>query len=1183
MSILLFLIQLFIRLSCLNINNDIGESSTENEPIFILPGLSETFFIKYQIETEFVFNISKHLNLHINIYSINCNFKVNFKGQLLNQLNYDTYSFKINSDSNNITIAPIIDVIDGEYKENYDEKSCPLVINSFLEDENQQKLQILNKEENYFYLAPEKDNSNLLNILYETNKITADSFISLYFQYEGKNPFNINITYEKSHNQINTDSKTIKSTQNIFLNSDFLFYDVDDTNLGGNLSIIVENLDNKTVNMYFKIIEQNTISLIKKNYLNFGFITSKLYYQYYYTEVFTGEEGELVLHNKRLYGVLYAKIIEKRKITREELQNPLIYPNETISDNYTSFLKYNPHGLQLNFSNENTSHCFNGCYLLITYEQQRSYDEVTLIGYEYTILLRTWNYTDYVSQIVDIPFNEYIIGSFHKGSINYHFYSISIPEDIESLVIQIEGNYIDGFYWEGRKKINTEKITGKTAKLGIISNRNLLTLNISLLNYTKNAMSFAFRAKDTFTDIFSFYYFRIIYLRKDEQIFYPIDSQFGNLCLPEFEETKNRYYCNLILSNNKNYNALSRRFCISSSNQNEYFTVNATKVYTNGSIFSEINNFLYISYNNSKDLDHYLFRLEFSNKELKNIITCFYDNVSEINPPIYSSQMFYLSKNNKRSYFKLKNKYIFNYIHVYGSGSYEANFLDFKTFSSNRNYKGKPIALPIESDNKTIIFNTTREEYIFYFQLIYSMNNKGVEEIISGETKSQFIIGVNFPLYYYLKIKGESYINLDVNLRINSYNESVLQNNFDIKGYLLDEDSIVRKINGETIKLTEQINGIYSNKFKIGLLQVNQILDKKYNYLLIEIVNNNQNYINSYLLVELVTKEYNDDIYFLPINKYILETFEGENGEIRTNNKYYVSSKPRGTNELFIEISTPYNDVQIEFENITSDLYDEDSNTGFRKYWIRPLNDSFYFNVINPKKRIDNYMIRYFFTDKEYEYIYSLDMNYERKIISSNTENVSITLTFKAIEVKIKKDDGFIYPGTFFNIYGLLYKPESNSDVNLNTTSLLKERNPSHENHTKHYYNIIHPEEWTITFENIPRVNNFNYDLQLQVNAIIPDEIFNEQFLIFVTKVDLFDIKLKEEFPYWLVIIGVVGFFVLLFITFLIIKYKRLQKSKFDLEEEMKSFAFSNDIQKSFLIQDIKKNEKDSDYDTTFL
>ena len=43
MSILLFLIQLFIRLSCLNINNDIGETSTENEPIFILPGVSELF------------------------------------------------------------------------------------------------------------------------------------------------------------------------------------------------------------------------------------------------------------------------------------------------------------------------------------------------------------------------------------------------------------------------------------------------------------------------------------------------------------------------------------------------------------------------------------------------------------------------------------------------------------------------------------------------------------------------------------------------------------------------------------------------------------------------------------------------------------------------------------------------------------------------------------------------------------------------------------------------------------------------------------------------------------------------------------------------------------------------------------------------------------------------------------
>ena len=38
-----------------------------------------------------------------------------------------------------------------------------------------------------------------------------------------------------------------------------------------------------------------------------------------------------------------------------------------------------------------------------------------------------------------------------------------------------------------------------------------------------------------------------------------------------------------------------------------------------------------------------------------------------------------------------------------------------------------------------------------------------------------------FPLYYYLKINDSDYINLDVNLRLNSYDDSVMKNTFDIK------------------------------------------------------------------------------------------------------------------------------------------------------------------------------------------------------------------------------------------------------------------------------------------------------------------------------------------------------------------------------------------------------------------
>ena len=112
------------------------------------------------------------------------------------------------------------------------------------------------------------------------------------------------------------------------------------------------------------------------------------------------------------------------------------------------------------------------------------------------------------------------------------------------------------------------------------------------------------------------------------------------------------------------------------------------------------------------------------------------------------------------------------------------------------------------------------------------MKNKVVEEIKSVETYSQFIIGRNFPLYFYFKIKNKDCINVDINLRINSYISEVIENNFEIYGYVLDENTIQRKINGEFIQLNDAIPGYYSNSFKVGLLQVNRPVHNNQDYIL---------------------------------------------------------------------------------------------------------------------------------------------------------------------------------------------------------------------------------------------------------------------------------------------------------------------------------------------------------------
>ena len=1176
---IIFILYLFLLINCRYYN------STKNGEIEIEPEVSKTYFIESKEETNFIFNISEKDNLQINIHGINCNFQLDFMGELINKINLDTYSIRIKSDNKKITIKPLLDVIDGQYKENYQEKFCPISINSFLINDQQPKLKIESKENNIFYF----DNSkfDLLNISYKIKEVSIDSFATLSFQFNQKAHFFINITYINDNGKINnnTKNKTIENSTNIFLNSEFLLFDKeskdnDETIVGGTLNIQIINIDKNNINMHFRIIEKNTISLLEKDALTFGFLTSKTTYQYYYTQIFKGEEGELMLHNKLLYGILYGKIVQKNIITVDDLKyNISIYPKQNID----SDLSYNQHLLKLNFSYNDTSNCFNGCYLLITYEQKKSEEDFPLIGYEYTILSRFWNYIDYISKIVDIPYNEYILGSFEKGSITHHYYSISIPDDAEEIIIQIKGNYFDGFYGEGRVKINTMKNLGNSHYLRIINPQEVLTLNIKELNFTKNIISFAFRPKDYYEDIFSFYYFRVLYTKKNETLYFPIDSYIGNLCKPKFDNNTKVYYCYLIFKND--FNELSTKFALTSTTQNEYFKIIAQKFPDKGS-GENIFEFLFINMELDKDIEFYLFKFEFPNDKIKNIKSSFSDKIYELYPQIYTLQMFYITNSTKINYFQLVNNYTLKYQYVNGyKGNVNLSLLNFQTFNSSRNFKGKPLKFPLGSEKSNVTCYSNSEHYIYFLELEYNMRNKGVEEIKSGETISNFIKGGYFPLYYYLKVNDENYINVDINIRLNSYNESVLHNNFEIKGYVFNEEIIKRKINGEYINLINPIKGNYSDTFKVGMLQVNRKIIDNNNYILLEIINNDQIYIDSFMLLELVAKEYTDGNYFLPINQYILETFDGQTDEIRTENKYYLSSKEKQGDSALIELSSGYKDIMVEFNKSSEVDYEFEYFMGFNKYRVKSAkNDNVYFKVVNPnKKKGVNYMIRYYYTGLGRKDKYIFDLNAEKKVLNMSDDNVTISLEFKPVKLNFNYNVSTYK--IYFYIYGSLFQLNSKSDEVINTTCFLNEQIPKFINKTKYNFNYKNPENWTLIFKDIPRNGNLIYDLQLKINSFIENNIFNEEFLIFTTKIDLTDFKFSNIKKYaWVIAVSVVGGALLIFLAiFFIIKYLRLKKSNVNLKEDLKSLAFSNDVQKDVLKKEKTKSKKDSDYESTFI
>ena len=183
----------------------------------------------------------------------------------------------------------------------------------------------------------------------------------------------------------------------------------------------------------------------------------------------------------------------------------------------------------------------------------------------------------------------------------------------------MEGNYFDLFLGEGRKKINTMKIRGKDKNLGIINNKNVINLDIKQLNFEEKIISFTIRPKDYFANIFSLYYFRIFYTKKNEIIYFPIDSQLGNLCLPEYNDKTKLYYCYFMFSNK--YDELSTSFAFSSPNQNEYFKIYVNKLYNNNNSIEESNEMFYKYSDNMNDINNLFFTVEFQNREIKNIIS----------------------------------------------------------------------------------------------------------------------------------------------------------------------------------------------------------------------------------------------------------------------------------------------------------------------------------------------------------------------------------------------------------------------------------------------------------------------------------------------------------------------------------------------------------------------------------
>ena len=661
----------------------------------------------------------------------------------------------------------------------------------------------------------------------------------------------------------------------------------------------------------------------------------------------------------------------------------------------------------------------------------------------------------------------------------------------------------------------------------------------------------------------------------------PIDSNLGNLCLPKENKIKGNYYCYLILKNN--YNEFNNNFAISSTNHNEQVKINITKVYkeTKEEIHIEPKNYIYLYKENDNDIDYFRFIFEFKKNEIKNIITSFCSKGENSSPQVYSTQMYYFYDFNDTSFFKQNGEYEFDYQFIGGEYGFFGISSDLK-FSLSPNLRGNPLKVDALLSNNYSL-STISDELIFFSQFIYNRKAEGIEELKIGEPFSQMIIGEISKLYYYLKIKEYGRINIEVTLKIKDYNDIYLDDSYKFSGYIISEDKMQRKINGEFIELDKPIEGKYINSLGIGYLQLNKSnRDNNDQYLFI-IIKNIKAKQTLPSIIELSAEKYDENIpVFLPINKYIMGKFYGENSTIITAKHYYI---PIDKGNISIELSSEYDDIQIKFNNNITN-FNINYIAGFKKYIINNNEEGYlYFNITNELEQKANYMIRYFYEDYAINFNYIFDDEYKMNIIESNENNVTINLTFNSIKVETSSLSEI---NVVFFITGSLYNKTENSSELINTTCELKEQQLFYQNISINTYDTFYSTnntQWSLIFENISRNHNYNFDLQLKIKVLSKYKLFDDDFLIFTTKVNLTGIKEEriEKPDYMWILYAFIGIVAIILIIFFIKKFIKLKKKNDSLKQEMVNIAFSNDIQNNVLFNERNISRNESDLESIFI
>jgi len=553
---------------------------------------------------------------------------------------------------------------------------------------------------------------------------------------------------------------------------------------------------------------------------------------------------------------------------------------------------------------------------------------------------------------------------------------------------------------------------------------------------------------------------------------------------------------------------------------------------------------------------------------------------------IYSYQLFYLN-NNTDIFFYINQNIIYKYRifidNIGGSGNIIFNGFDEK--KSYFFFEGKKTySFSIYNETKNISFFSQRN-LALNIKINYKMTYEFMDELDYQYNKIDIANKVNegrYPLIYY--IKDIKYRGMDINIFFKFKNNNSINNDFKVRGGVIGYKDFKELENGNDVEyyLQSSFYGIYEPLMNTGLIVFDKELserkegNKKGNdeYSFILIYKNTNNNINDFNLdINVIPK--NDSKTFLINNKYTQSYFNllNKTSEIQ---KYYIDKENVGEDKFYLELSSNYEDVYIEFININ--IYSEKIFGGVKQYCLSisniEANNHFFTIKVNksieikePSFRVSINLI-YYFEDRKTDienFINKFDISFNQYDFAADGNKKKINIKIKNIQEKNNSSITYFYYLRYINKKNLIENEIINTIAPIfsNVEYLMTSKDDNQE----------------LSYDIICEIEQ-SYIASLLIKFI--DDSENEKYysipLHFEANKNFIE-KNKNE-----IVVIIFVFVIIIILVIFSFYFRRIKKKNINLEDKFKAISFSAGIDEDSSNTSISEKSKgDDEYENTFI